>query len=94
MRRGTATMSIDMLHCFPGDDASFRACAEALLKSSALDEPRELQKQLRRVYPRAVVRKQHSLAAMSDRERVWYVYRDGQYMTPKDEDMAVPVDAA
>jgi hypothetical protein len=87
-------MSIDMLHCFPGDDGSFRARAEALLKSSALDDPGELQKQLRRVYPRAVVRKQHSLAAMGDGRRIWYVYRDGQYMTPTDEDATVPVDAA
>jgi hypothetical protein len=87
-------MSIDMLHCFPGDDGSFRACAEALLKSSALDDPRELQKQLRWLYPSAVVRRQHSLAAMGDSERIWYVYRDGQYMTPSDEEMVVPVDAA
>jgi hypothetical protein len=87
-------MSIDMLHCFPGDDGSFRACAEALLKSSRLDDPAELQAQLRRVYPRAVVRKQDSLAALGDRDRIWYVYRDGQYMTPADEDARVPVDAA
>jgi hypothetical protein len=87
-------MRIEMLHCFPGDDSSFRACAEALLMNSASEDPRELQQQLRRLYPRAVVRKQHTLAVVADSERIWYVYRDGHYLTPSDEQLVVPVDAA
>jgi hypothetical protein len=86
-------MSVEKLHCFPHDDPSFRACAEALL-SSAPDDPGELQEQLRGSYPNAVVRRQHSLATLSDGPRIWYVYRDGHYVTPSDEEMVAPVDAA
>jgi hypothetical protein len=87
-------MSMEKLHCFPHDDPSFRACAEALLTTSPSDDPRELQQQLRRSYPKAVVRKQHRLATLMDGPAVWYVYRDGHYVTPADEEMAAPVDAA
>ena len=86
-------MSIEMLHCFPHDDRAFRACAEALL-SGGLRDPRDLQEQLRRSYPKAVVRRQHPLGALGDSERLWYVYRDGHYVTPADERLIAPVDAA
>ena len=86
-------MSVEKLHCFPHDDPSFRACAEALL-SSASDDPHELQEGLRGSYPNAVVRRQHPLATLSDGPRIWYVYRDGHYVTPSDEQMVAPVDAA
>ena len=87
-------MSVEKLHCFPHDDRSFRASAEALLTGTATDDPRELQAGLRRSYPNAVVRRQHRLAALSEDARIWYVYRDGHYVTPSDEEMAAPVDAA
>jgi hypothetical protein len=87
-------MSVETLHCFPRADLSFRASAEALLTSSGSDDPRELQEQLRRTYPNAVVRKQHSLAMLADGPRIWYVYRDGHYVTPSDEALIAPVDAA
>jgi hypothetical protein len=87
-------MSVDKLHCFPRDDPSFRAYAEALLTASASDDPRELQQHLRRSYPRAVVTMQHRLATLTDGPAIWYVYRDGHYVTPADEEMAAPVDAA
>lgn len=87
-------MSMETLHCFPHDDPSFRAYAEALLRSSASDDPRELQEELRRSYPKAVVRKQHRLASLSDSPQIWYVYRDGHYVTPSDEEIAAPFDAA
>jgi hypothetical protein len=88
-------MSTEMLHCFPQDDPSFRAAAEALVTSSASDDPRELERELRRTYPKAVVRRQHPLGSLSDAARIWYVYRDGHYMTPSDaEEIAAPVDAA
>lgn len=87
-------MSMDTVHCFPNDDPSFRASAEALLTSSGTDDPRDLQEQLRRSYPNAVVRRQHRLAALTESPRIWYVYRDGHYVTPLDDEMAVPVDAA
>jgi hypothetical protein len=86
-------MSVEKLHCFPHDDRSFRACAEELL-GSASDDPGELQEQLRGSYPKAVVRRQHPLAVLSDAQAVWYVYRDGHYVTPSDEEMVAPVDAA
>jgi hypothetical protein len=38
--------------------------------------------------------KQHLLAVLSDAKPIWYVYRDGHYVTPSDEEMAAPVDAA
>jgi hypothetical protein len=87
-------MSVHMLHCFPQDDSAFRACAEALLTSSGSDDPAELQEGLRRSYPKSVVRQQHPLAVLSDAQAVWYVYRDGRYVTPSDEEMVAPVDAA
>jgi hypothetical protein len=87
-------MSIETLRCFPHDDLSFRACAEALLTSSGSADPRELQQELRRSYPKAVVRMQHPLAVLSAGARVWYVYRDGHYVTPREEPLAAPVDAA
>jgi hypothetical protein len=87
-------MSVEMLQCFPRDDPAFRACAEALLTSSGSADPRELQEGLRRSYPKSVVRKQHPLAVLSDAQPVWYVYRDGHYVTPSDEELVAPVDAA
>jgi hypothetical protein len=86
-------MSVEKLQCFPHDDRSFQACAEALL-STGSDDPRELEERLRGSYPNAVVRRQHSLATLSEGSRIWYVYRDGHYVTPADEAMAAPVDAA
>jgi hypothetical protein len=87
-------MSVELLHCLPRDDRAFRACAEALLTSSGSDDPRELQEGLRRSYPKSVVKKQHPLAVLSDAQPIWYVYRDGHYVTPSDEEMVAPVDAA
>jgi len=87
-------MTVDLLQCFPHDDPAFRASAETLLRSSVLDDPRELQQRLRRSYPNAVVRRQHPLAVLSDGPRVWYVYRDGHYVTPSDEEMLASTDAA
>ena len=87
-------MSTDMLHCFPHDDALFRACAEALWVNSTTKDPRDLQEGLRRSYPAAVVRRQHPLGVLGDGERIWYVYRDGRYVTPAAQRIAVPVDAA
>ncbi len=86
-------MSVEKLQCFPYDDPSFRVCAEGLL-SSASDDPRELHERVRGSYPNAVVRRQHSPPTLSDGPRTWYVYRDGHYVTPSDEEMVAPFDAA
>jgi hypothetical protein len=70
-----------LLHCFPHDDAQLRRAAEELVRDRTVSEPRDLEQQLRAAYPRVVVRGQHPLAAMPGEGLVWYVFRDGAYVT-------------
>lgn len=60
----------------PRDDSPFVALAEKLVAD--VHSPDELQERLRREYPQAVVR-----ARELDGEAftIWYVYRDGHWVT-------------
>jgi hypothetical protein len=66
-----------MLHCYPQDDDRLRQTAEQLLQTAALDDPRELERELRERWPNVVVRSQHPLAMMAGERAIWYVFRDG-----------------
>jgi hypothetical protein len=61
----------------PRDDTPFVTLAERLV-ADGVRSPDELQQQLRREYPEAVVR-----ARDLDGEAftIWYVYRDGHWVT-------------
>ena len=65
----------------PAGDAAFRDDAEAALQEG--QSAAELQQILRRDYPRAVVRAR-DLAG--ERQVVWYVYRDGHWVSRHDQD--------
>jgi hypothetical protein len=63
----------------PADDAAFRNAAQAALQEG--QSVAQLQEILRREYPRALVRAR-DLAG--ERPVVWYVYRDGHWVTRQD----------
>ena len=63
----------------PADDRAFQEVAEAALLEG--QSVAELQRSLRRTYPRAVVRAR-DLAG--ERPVVWYVYRDGHWVARHD----------
>ncbi|MFL5679707.1 MAG: hypothetical protein ACJ77B_03820 [Chloroflexota bacterium] len=79
MANGTS-QGTAMLHCYPQDDDRLRQTAEQLLHGSALDDPRELERQLRTSWPNVVVRSQHPLAMMAGEQAIWYVFRDGSFV--------------
>jgi hypothetical protein len=72
------TQTRPTLSVFPSSDRAFRALAEAWLETFG-DDPERLQGQLRKRYPRAIVR-QRDLS--QEPLRIWYVYRDGSVMGP------------
>ena len=65
------------LLCFPPDDAVFSAYVRRAYGASSTDDPPNLQRELRAMYPRAVVRSREPLASLGG--KAWYVYRDGRY---------------
>jgi hypothetical protein len=65
------------LLCFPPDDAVFASFVQRAFETAAIDEPAALQRQLRSIYPRAVVRSRDPLASLAG--AAWYVYRDGRF---------------
>jgi hypothetical protein len=65
------------LLCFPPGDAVFSSMAGRMLTSAPKKDPLELERALRRIYERSVVRARDSLASMVG--PAWYVYRDGRY---------------
>jgi PAS domain S-box-containing protein len=65
------------LLCFPPGDAVFSSMAGRMLTSAPKKDPFELQRALRGIYARAVVRARDSLASIPG--AAWYVYRDGRY---------------
>lgn len=71
------TVRAVVLLCFPPTDAVFAGLVRELVGAAAAPDPEALEGQLRRVYPGAVVRPRHQLAAL--RGPAWYVYRDGRY---------------
>ena len=72
------------IRSYPSDDALFAADVhETLARSRAtLAAGRELletvRRDLRARYPSVEIREQDPLAALSDSESLWYVYRDGK----------------
>ncbi len=73
--------------CFPRDDHSFVVQVERLVRESP-EEPIEaaVQAMLRGTYPLVVISRRQAMAAVDGR-RVWYVYRDGAYVTHDDGGM-------
>lgn len=71
------TVRAVVLLCFPPTDAVFAGLVRDLVDAATDPDPAALEGQLRRVYPGAVVRPRHQLAAL--RGPAWYVYRDGRY---------------
>jgi hypothetical protein len=61
----------------PRDDTPFVAMAERLV-AEGVRSPNELQEQLRREYPDAVVRARE---LDSEAFTIWYVYRDGHWVS-------------
>ena len=57
----------------PSSDAAFRKQVERILGGSPPADPEELEARLRRLFPRAVVRRRD----ISGEPTAWYVYRDG-----------------
>jgi PAS domain-containing protein len=57
----------------PSQDGAFRRHVDALRAGAALNSPEDLQDRLRRLFPRAVVRRRD----ISGEVPAWYVYRDG-----------------
>ena len=60
----------------PATDREFEAAIDAILESGVRD-PETAQEELRRDYPRAVVRPRELDA---ERKPVWYVYREGHWI--------------
>jgi PAS domain-containing protein len=66
---------------FPRSDRVFaRFVADVLAAGQAKADQPELERRLRSVYPRAVIRAREALGGY-DLETVWYVYRDGRPLT-------------
>ena len=62
---------------FPPNDAVFHRAAHDTLATRPAIGPDELERALRRVYVRAIVREREALASFGG--RAWSVYRDGRY---------------
>ena len=65
------------LLCFPPEDSVFATMVRRTFEASSSDTPTGLQRELRAVFPRAVVRSREALASFGG--AAWYVYRDGRY---------------
>lgn len=61
----------------PADDPAFRRSVDVAMAEASIG-PSDLQRRLREEFPRAVVRPR-DLA--SERLAVWYVYRDGHWVS-------------
>ncbi len=65
------------LLCFPPEDVLFASLVRQTFDSVSGDTPAALQRALRPIFPRAVVRPQEALASFVG--VAWYVYRDGRF---------------
>jgi PAS domain S-box-containing protein len=65
------------LLCFPPGDEVFSSMAGRMLTAASKKDPLELERALRPIYGRAVVRARDSLASIPG--AAWFVYRDGRY---------------
>ena len=62
----------------PPDDLRFRSLAVGFHEDGAVS-PATLEAQLRREYPRAIVRRRD---LVGEQTQIWYVYRDGRWVRP------------
>ena len=60
----------------PADDDEFRASAERMIEDG-IGAPADLQEQLRRRWPAALVRPRE---LAGEHGEIWYVYRDGHWV--------------
>ena len=65
------------LLCFPPSDAVFQGIARRIVEQLEAPAPHELERNLKPIYPNAVVRARDSLASLEG--KAWYVYRDGRF---------------
>ncbi len=68
----------------PRDDADFTAAAERL--AAEVEQPDDLARALRALYPAALVRPR---SLSGERVPIWYVYRDGSWVPRRSEDGGV-----
>jgi hypothetical protein len=68
--------------CLPSSDVAFGAAIEAVLERMESLAPDDLQDQVRRVYPQAIIRRRH---LSGERLESWYAYRDGACRPRADE---------
>lgn len=61
------------INTIPSADAGFRRHVERVRRDRSLTAPTELEDQLRRLFPRVIVRER----VLSGESPTWYVYRDG-----------------
>ena len=66
-------MSGPTILTIPSSDLAFRAQIDRLVARAVPDDPAALQTRLRRLFPRAVVRRRD----IAGEPTAWYVYRDG-----------------
>src|SRR5919197_5875535 len=59
----------------PSSDRAFREHVRNVRTTASPDTPEELERRLRQIFPRAVVRDRN----LSGEEPAWYIYRDGQW---------------
>jgi hypothetical protein len=71
-----ATSSRPQILTIPSADSAFRVHV-GRIQSAGVDSPEELERRLRRVFPRVVVRAR----SLSGEGPAWYVYRDGGWRT-------------
>jgi PAS domain-containing protein len=80
-RVGTVTPASTVtprLIAIPRSDAAFREHVQLIHATERPATPAALQRRLRRVYPRVIVRER----ALSEEVPAWYVYRDGSWRPP------------
>ena len=65
-----------LISSIPSSDRAFRTYVLSVLASD--ETPADLERRLRRLFPRVVVRER----AISGEPRAWYVYRDGRWRPP------------
>jgi hypothetical protein len=67
--------------CVPSSDVVFQRVVRGVLISKSIASPRELEDELRRLYPSVRVRRRD----LSGEQGVtWYVYREGDFPSPTD----------
>jgi hypothetical protein len=66
----------------PSTDTAFRRQVDSVWARSAIRSPEDLERRLRRLFPRVLVRER----ALWGEAPAWYVYRDGRWLPPEPTD--------